>query len=109
MSREYIIDSQEWDAEISKCFYFDKNYQSSSKLDDTLVEIINTLDSESKDIIYLIYYADLSFDDISSVLNINYNTLKSKHKRIKEKIYNKLVAKRLYKIEMWELKGNEER
>ena len=93
VSRELIIDDHEWEVEISKNFYFDKNHESSSEIEEALIDIINSLDSESKDIILLIYHADLSFEDISIILNINYNTLKSKHKRIKEKIYKRLLSK----------------
>lgn len=95
VSREYLIDDQEWESEISKTFYFSSNPETSSELEEYLVEIINSLDAKNKEIIYLIYYLDLTFEDISAILNINLNTLKSKHKRIKEKIYNKLLDKGL--------------
>jgi RNA polymerase sigma-70 factor (ECF subfamily) len=53
------------------------------------IKILNPIDQE---IIYLRYYYDLSLNEIALILNLNENTVKTKHKRAKKKLYTYLVC-----------------
>ncbi|MGV8982668.1 RNA polymerase sigma factor [Clostridium sp.] len=53
------------------------------------IKMLNPVDQE---IIYLRYYYDLNFNEIALILNLNENTVKTKHKRAKKKIYNNLIC-----------------
>jgi len=53
------------------------------------IKMLNPVDQE---IIYLRYYYDLNFNEIALILNLNINTVKTKHKRAKEKIYTNLIS-----------------
>lgn len=53
------------------------------------IKMLNPVDQE---IIYLRYYYDLNFNEIALILNLNENTVKTKHKRAKEKIYTHLIC-----------------
>ena len=55
-------------------------------------ESIKMLNAVDQEIIYLRYYYDLSLNEISLILNLNVNTVKTKHKRAKEKIHNHLIC-----------------
>lgn len=94
-SREIIIDYDNYDYIYDASPYVEERFEYSEELIIELREIISSLTEESRNIIYLIYYSKLSMEKISSILNINCNTLKSKHKRIKEKIYRKLLEQDL--------------
>ncbi|WP_072725901.1 RNA polymerase sigma factor [Tepidibacter thalassicus] len=50
--------------------------------------IISKLDIKYREIIFLRYYDELSYNDISKKLNLNINTVKSRLNRAKEKIHN---------------------
>ena len=56
-----------------------------------IMESIKMLNPVDQDIIYLRYYHDLSLNEIALILNLNENTVKTKHKRAKEKIYTNLI------------------
>jgi len=53
------------------------------------IKMLNPVDQE---IIYLRYYYDLNFNEIALILNLNENTVKTKHKRAKTKIYTHLIC-----------------
>jgi RNA polymerase sigma-70 factor (ECF subfamily) len=53
------------------------------------IKMLNPVDQE---IIYLRYYYDLNFSEIALILNLNENTVKTKHKRAKKKIYTHLIC-----------------
>ena len=53
------------------------------------IKMLNPVDQE---IIYLRYYYDLKFNEIALILNLNENTVKTKHKRAKKKIYTNLIC-----------------
>lgn len=55
-------------------------------------ESIKMLNPVEQEIVYLRYYYDLSFSEISLVLNLNENTVKTKHKRAKARIYTHLMC-----------------
>jgi RNA polymerase sigma-70 factor (ECF subfamily) len=55
-------------------------------------ESIKMLNHVDQEIIYLRYYYDLSLKEIALILNLNENTVKTKHKRAKEKIYTNLIC-----------------
>jgi RNA polymerase sigma-70 factor (ECF subfamily) len=94
-AREVPIEKEEFIDIIDNKYSFDDDFGNSPEIFDILADIINTLDSESKEILNLIYHADLSLNEISIILNINYNTVKSKHMRIKEKIYTLLKQRNI--------------
>jgi RNA polymerase sigma-70 factor (ECF subfamily) len=53
------------------------------------IKMLNPVDQE---IIYLRYYCDLNLNEIALILNLNINTVKTKHKRAKNKIYKHLIC-----------------
>ena len=55
-------------------------------------EIIKILNPVDQEIIYLRYYCDLNLNEIALILNLNINTVKTKHKRAKNKIYTHLIC-----------------
>jgi RNA polymerase sigma-70 factor, ECF subfamily len=95
--REQNTEHEEIEKVVNKDFYMHDFMKSSPELHDQLSDIINSFDGESRDIIYMVYYADLSLNEISVILNININTVKSKHRRIKQRIYRELVKRKLTK------------
>lgn len=58
---------------------------------DQLINIINQLENGYREVIILRYYCDLSFKEISEILDINPNTIRTKHRRAKQNIFNKLI------------------
>lgn len=63
----------------------------SNEVKEVLIDIINNkLSNEDRAIIILRYYGELQFQEISAVLHINCNTVRTRHKHIKKKIYNYL-------------------
>jgi RNA polymerase sigma factor, sigma-70 family len=89
-SREIATDTQEDEYIFDSEFYIEEKFEHKLETLTALKKVLSDLDSESKDIVFLIYYDKLTLEEISDMLNIKLNTLKSKHKRIKEKLYNKL-------------------
>lgn len=55
-----------------------------------VINAINCLNENYKDIIILRYYAELSLEEISIILNKNYNTIRSQHKRAKQILFKEL-------------------
>ncbi|MGK0468940.1 RNA polymerase sigma factor [Clostridium sp.] len=55
-------------------------------------EIIKMLNPVDQEIIHLRYYCDLNLNEIALILNLNINTVKTKHKRAKNKIYTHLIC-----------------
>ncbi|MBF8984621.1 RNA polymerase sigma factor [Lutibacter sp. B2] len=51
---------------------------------------ISKLDIKYKEVIFMRYYNELSYNDISEKLDLNINTVKSRVNRAKEKLYNLL-------------------
>ncbi|MEJ8552756.1 RNA polymerase sigma factor [Tepidibacter sp. Z1-5] len=51
---------------------------------------ISKLDVKYKEVIFMRYYNELSYNDISEKLDLNINTVKSRVNRAKEKLYNLL-------------------
>jgi RNA polymerase sigma-70 factor (ECF subfamily) len=62
------------------------------EINEQVKESIKMLNAVDQEVIYLRYYYDLSLNEISLILNLNVNTVKTKHKRAKEKIYNHLIC-----------------
>lgn len=56
-----------------------------------IANIINALPPNYKDVIILRYWSELSFKEIAKILNINYNTAKSRHHRAKQIIYAEIM------------------
>lgn len=61
------------------------------ELTDVMVNGINSLKSDQRDIIHLRYYLGMSFDEIASTLNINHNTVRVKHMRAKKYLFKYLM------------------
>jgi len=58
---------------------------------DKVVSIINNLSPKYRDVVILRYYADLTLEEIAASLNISVNTVKTRHRRLKGKIYKELL------------------
>jgi RNA polymerase sigma-70 factor (ECF subfamily) len=56
-----------------------------------IANIINALPPNYKDVIILRYWSELSFEEIAKILNINYNTAKSRHYRAKQIIHAGII------------------
>ncbi|AEE96039.1 RNA polymerase sigma factor [Mahella australiensis] len=67
-----------------------------------IANIINDLPPNYREVIILRYWSELSFEEIAKVLNINYNTAKSRHYRAKRIIHAEIVN---YLKDESELKG----
>ena len=59
-------------------------------------EAIKMLNPVDQEIIYLRYYYDLSLNEIALILNLNENTVKTKHKRAKKQIHTHLICADAY-------------
>lgn len=57
-----------------------------------LINEINKLKNIYKEIIILYYYYELSFEKIAIILQINASTIRTRHMRAKEYLYNKLKS-----------------
>jgi RNA polymerase sigma-70 factor (ECF subfamily) len=62
------------------------------EIKEQVIESIKILDPVNREIIYLRYYCDLTLNEIALILNLNINTVKTKHKRAKNKIYTHLIC-----------------
>ncbi|MBW9159475.1 RNA polymerase sigma factor [Clostridium tagluense] len=62
------------------------------EIKEQIKESIKILNSVDQEIIYLRYYYDLSLKEIALILNLNENTVKTKHKRAKKQIYTHLIC-----------------
>jgi RNA polymerase sigma-70 factor (ECF subfamily) len=67
----------------------------SNELKNALINAVNSLSKEDRDIVILYYYADLSLKEISKLFNANENKIKSRHRSIKIKIYKDLLSQGL--------------
>jgi RNA polymerase sigma-70 factor (ECF subfamily) len=63
-----------------------------SETKEKIRESIKVLKSIDQEIMYLRYYYDLTLNEIALVLNMNENTVRTKHIRAKEKIYKHIVC-----------------
>lgn len=70
-----------------------------AELRDQVVETINRLRPEYRDLIILRYYGGLSIEEISIALNVKINTVKTWHMRAKEKIAQELKEHYFFKDE----------
>jgi RNA polymerase sigma-70 factor (ECF subfamily) len=95
--REVAVDTIENELLDDVEYNTPEEYIIDSELKDAVVEAVNTLNNEERDIINLRYYAELSFSEIAEILDINPNTIKTHHRRIKEKIYKYLLDKEYIK------------
>lgn len=60
--------------------------------DEQIKQSIKMLSPVDQEIIYLRYYYDLTLSEIALILNLNINTVKTKHIRAKKKIYTHLIC-----------------
>jgi RNA polymerase sigma-70 factor (ECF subfamily) len=89
-AREVPIEKEECIDILDNHYSLDDDLNNLPEIYDNIADIINSLDHESKDILNLIYYSDFALNEVAIILKMNYNTLKSKHKRLKERIYTLL-------------------
>ncbi|WP_297633768.1 sigma-70 family RNA polymerase sigma factor [uncultured Clostridium sp.] len=61
-----------------------------------IIEAINELDNESKEIVILYYFEDLKQEEISKKLNLNSSTVRTKLSRAKKKLYKILGEDYVY-------------
>lgn len=94
-SRELTIDFTSDDILNDFDSYYADEIILNEEIRDSIIEIVNSFKPEDRDIVLLRYYNDLTLNEISQVLNINYNTIRTKHKNIKRKIYKGLKSKGL--------------
>lgn len=66
-----------------------------------IIKIINELKEEYKEVLILHYYCDLSFEEISHILNRTPSTIRTWHLRAKKGVYVKLKNREEFK----EMKG----
>lgn len=92
-SREICVDIMDYENIIDNDNFFPEEYTIRNELKNAVIEAINSLDSEDREIIILRYYTGLKFEEISKLLNINYNTIRTRHKTIKNKLYKYLEHK----------------
>jgi RNA polymerase sigma factor, sigma-70 family len=89
--RETSVDLIEHDDEFEDDQqYFIDDIILNNEVKEVLIKQINSLSPEDRDIVILRYYSGLKLLEIAEVLNTNYNTIRTRHKAIKKKIYNNL-------------------
>lgn len=71
---------------------FPEEYILNKEFKGVMLDAIHSLDSDDRYIILLRYYYGLNFEKISTILNVNYNTLRSRHKSVKNKVYKYLIS-----------------
>jgi RNA polymerase sigma-70 factor (ECF subfamily) len=71
-------------------FYFPEDFALKAEIKEFLVASVNSLDSQDRDIIILKYYVGLTLQDIAGILNINSNTVRTRHRIIKKRLYDEL-------------------
>ncbi len=62
-----------------------------SETKEQIRESIKMLKPIDQEIMYLRYYYDLNLNEIALILNLNHNTVRTKHVRAKEKIYKHVL------------------
>lgn len=88
--RDTVMVCDNIDAEVEDTKLLPDELMINNEVRDYIIELINQLKPEYRDIILLRYYTDLSLQEIADVLNTNLNTVKTRHKRAKTKIAMKL-------------------
>lgn len=92
--RKYARESLTEEVEINKFFsekqLLPEDYVINGEIRSHIVEMINQLKPEFRDLILLRYYAEMSLEEISAILNVKINTVKTRHMRAKEKMAEKL-------------------
>ncbi|MPM74713.1 ECF RNA polymerase sigma factor SigM [bioreactor metagenome] len=87
------IPSQEIHLELSADFLEDitGDLLIKSETKEQIRESIKMLKPIDQEIMYLRYYYDLNLNEIALILNLNHNTVRTKHVRAKEKIYKHVL------------------
>lgn len=88
--REISIDSVDYDALIDDDNFFPEEYLINYEIKGAVIDAINSLNAEDREIIILRYYTGLKFEEISEILNMNFNTIRTRHRAIKNKLYKYL-------------------
>jgi RNA polymerase sigma-70 factor (ECF subfamily) len=95
--RYYSINKKYFDHEINELnedlFSVEDNVDFTENIIDSnlAMQILNELSDESQQVFILYYYYDIPFNEISEILHINYNTIRSIHSRgisRMKKLYN---------------------
>lgn len=93
--REVYIDFADSDTCNYKSFAYPDDFILDIEKKDAVVKIINNLKPRDRYIVLLRYYSDLPLQEIAEILNVNYNTIRTRHKIIKKKIYEELKSMEL--------------
>lgn len=88
--RDVSIDITEHEGIIDNDDFFPEEYLIRNELKVAVIDAINHLDDMDREIVILRYYTGLKFEEIAEVLNINYNTIRTRHRIIKNKIFKYL-------------------
>lgn len=88
--REIILEDLNIDSIYTDDFNLSEDIIVKEELKVETVKAINRLRPEYRQIIILRYFNDLSFKEISNVLNVRNNTIRVRHLRAKEELYSYL-------------------
>lgn len=94
--RELSLDSEDFVEVEDEQSMLPDNYVLSNELKEAVVEGINSLNSRDREIVILYYYADLNLQEVAEILNINSNTIRTRHRSIKKSISRFLIDKGLF-------------
>ncbi|KOA75906.1 hypothetical protein ADU80_09580 [Clostridium botulinum] len=93
--KKYNIEILSEDSYLELLTCFSKNVPEElllkSEMKVQIKKIIKVLKPVDQKIMYLKYYRDLTLNEISLMLDMNKNTVKTRHMRAKKKIYNHIV------------------
>lgn len=94
-SCEISMDAAEYRLTYLEDLYFPEDYVLNNELRDAVVEAINSLSFEDKKIVILRYYKGLQLEKIADILKMCHSTVRTRHKSIKNKIYQYILDKGL--------------
>lgn len=94
--RELSLDSEDFEEIVDEQSILPDNYVLTNELKQAVVEGINSLNPRDREIVILYYYADLNLQEIAETLNINSNTVRTRHRSIKKSILKFLTEKGLF-------------
>lgn len=94
-SREVSTDLSESIIREDNEFNIPEQYLINKEFSKILIEAINGLRDTDRDIVILYYFSGLKFEEIAEILNINYNTVRTRHRTIKKILYESLCNNEL--------------
>lgn len=88
--RELLLGSEEYQSILEYENIEDINFVDTPEIHSAIVDVINDLPDNYKDIINLVYYIGFTLVEIAEMTNENYNTVKSRHRRALKCLEGKL-------------------